>query len=175
MEHDMPKLPDSIQRRALAPRCLVFVCLLWILGPVLAAEPASDEGFPTLNGDIAQLSDFRGQVVVFNLWAVWCSPCIIEIPHLVQLQSELEALNATVIGLAVDSGDAAAIRRFWTHRLEIEPVYPLWMGTVAEATKWFGARTYPTTLIIDREGRVREHLLGLQTREDLLAAVEPYL
>ena len=145
--------------------------------PLLAEmdERATDTGFATLDGGQASLSGFRGQVVVLNLWAVWCSPCIIEIPHLVRLQPELEAVDATVIGLAVDSGSARAILRFWTDRLEIDPVYPLWKTTVAEAGELFGARTYPTTLIIDREGRIREHLLGLQTREDLLAAVEPYL
>ena len=138
-------------------------------------EPATGAAFATLNGEQASLADFRGQVVVLNLWAVWCSPCIIEIPHLVRLQPEFETVDATVIGLAVDSGSAQAIRWFWTDRLEIEPVYPLWKGTVTEVGELFDASTYPTTLIIDREGRIREHLLGLQTREELLAAIEPYL
>ena len=142
----------------------------------MAEDRAPDVSFATLENDRNEsLAAYRGQVVVLNLWAVWCSPCIVEIPHLVRLQPELEAVDATVIGLAVDSGSADAIRRFWTHRLEIEPVYPLWKTTVDKAGEVFGARTYPTTLIIDREGRIREHLLGLQTRADLLAAVEPYL
>lgn len=155
---------------------ILFV-LSFSAAPLLAEvdERATGTAFATLDGGQASLSDFRGQVVVLNLWAVWCSPCIIEIPHLVQLQPALEAVDATVIGLAVDSGSAQAIRWFWTDRLEIEPVYPLWKTSVAEAGELFGARTYPTTLIIDREGQVREHLLGLQTREDLLEAVEPYL
>ena len=155
-----------------------------LLGPILialalsamAAERVPDTRFATLEkGSRASLEDFHGQVVVLNLWAVWCSPCIIEIPHLVRLQPELEEVGATVVGLAVDSGSAEAILRFWTRRLEIEPVYPLWKTTVDEAGELFGARTYPTTLIIDRDGRIQEHLLGLQTREDLLAAVQPYL
>ncbi len=154
---------------------LVLILIACSAG-IMAAERAPDVSFATLEeGHRASLEDFRGQVVVLNLWAVWCSPCIIEIPHLVRLQPELEAVGATVIGLAVDSGSAEAIRRFWNNRLEIEPVYPLWKTTVAEAGELFDARTYPTTLIIDREGRIRESLLGLQTREDLLAAVQPYL
>ncbi len=158
-------------------RSTFLAAILLALAPgTMAAERAPGASFATLEeGSRASLEDFRGQVVVLNLWAVWCSPCIIEIPHLVRLQPELEAVDATVIGLAVDSGSAQAIRRFWTHRLEIEPVYPLWKTTVAEAGELFGARTYPTTLIIDREGRIREHLLGLQSREDLLEAVDPYL
>ena len=155
---------------------LLAACLLAFAAGVMASDPAPDVSFATLEeGSSASLEAFRGQVVVLNLWAVWCSPCIIEIPHLVRLQPELEDVGATVIGLAVDSGSAEAIRRFWTARLEIDPVYPLWKTTVAEAGELFGARTYPTTLIIDRQGRIREHLLGLQTRQDLLEAVAPYL
>ncbi len=171
----MSILPSIIQRQFPSVRQLVFVVALCFMLPAVSGEPLSDERFAVVDGEHARLSDFHGQVVVLNLWAVWCSPCIIEIPHLVQLQPELEQVGATVIGLAVDSGSARAIRRFWTHRLEIEPVYPLWKTTVAEAGELFDARTYPTTLIIDRDGRIREHLLGLQTREDLRAAVQPYL
>lgn len=172
----MSTTSSSIQHLSIHMRRSAVIMLLCLFPLASAgAEMAPDEGFATLDGDTARLSDFHGQVVVLNLWAVWCSPCIIEIPHLVQLQPKLEAVGATVIGLSVDSGSARAIHRFWTDRLEIEPVYPLWKTTVAEAGELFGARTYPTTLIIDREGRIREHLLGLQTREELIEAVEPYL
>ncbi|QOC22464.1 TlpA family protein disulfide reductase [Wenzhouxiangella sp. AB-CW3] len=153
---------------------LIVTCLL-VGMPAFAADPVPDACFDTIDGGQADLRSLEGQVVVLNLWAVWCSPCLIEIPHLVRLQPKLEDVGATVVGLAVDSGSASAIQRFWTHRLEIEPVYPLWKTTADEAGELFQARTYPTTLIIDREGQVRETMLGLQTGEDLLAAVEPYL
>lgn len=149
------------------------ICLL--LGTSLGAETAPDADFGSLAGETESLQDHRGKVVVLNLWATWCSPCLIEIPHLVELQSELDPEEATVIGLALDSGSADAIRRFWTRTLNIEPTYPLWLGTVEQAEALFDARAVPTTLIIDREGRIRERLLGLQTRQDLLAAIAPYL
>jgi peroxiredoxin len=131
--------------------------------------------FETIDGGQASLSDYHGQLVILNLWAVWCSPCLMEIPHLVALQEQLTEGEATVIGLAIDSGSASAISRFWHRRLEITPNYPLWMGTAEQASDWFDARIYPTTLIIDRDGQLRQTLVGLQTKEDFhqaLAAIE---
>ena len=154
---------------------MVVVAAALLSGPAWS-EPGVDEvRFDTLTGKTDSLSAYRGQVVVLNLWAVWCSPCIMEIPHLVRFQEDLEKVDATVIGLALDSGSAEAILGFWTNRLEIDPVYPLWKGSIEQATEHFDATTFPYTLVIDREGRIRERLLGMQTREDLAGAVEPYL
>jgi thiol-disulfide isomerase/thioredoxin len=135
----------------------------------------SEVEFETTHGGLASLSDYHGQVVILNLWAVWCSPCLMEIPHLVALQTQLPEGEVTVIGLAIDSGSASAINRFWQRRLDITPNYPLWMGTAEQAREWFDARLYPTTLIIDREGQVRQTLVGLQTEQDFhqaLAAID---
>lgn len=150
--------------------------LAMILGLGLAAaapalQSVDELGFATLDAKTAALVDYRGQIVVLNLWAVWCSPCLIEIPHLVALQDSLEAGDATVIGLSIDSGSASAIQRFWQRRLQIEPNYPLWLATAEQARELFDARTYPTTLIIDREGKLRQTLIGLQTKADLLTAI----
>lgn len=159
-------------------RCLGICLLLASAGistPAWPDEAAPDTRFDTLDGATDSLAAYRGQVVILNLWAVWCSPCIMEIPHLVQLHEDLQEHDATVIGLALDSGSARAIHRFWTHRLEIDPVYPLWKGSVEQVASIFGAQNFPYTLVIDRQGQIRERLLGMQTREDLFEAVAPYL
>jgi thiol-disulfide isomerase/thioredoxin len=154
-------------------------------GPVLgegdagAGDPpaplASDQAFPTVTGDEASLPDYRGQVVVLNIWGTWCPPCIREIPHLVEVQEAILPRGGTVVGLAVDSGSPEAIDRFWRDRLELEPAYPLWLGTNLEAREHFDAFGLPNTLIIDREGRVQERFLGLVTRNALLEVLEAYL
>ncbi|MCC5865442.1 MAG: TlpA family protein disulfide reductase [Wenzhouxiangella sp.] len=150
-------------------RILPLILALALSGLTLADY--SEKSFETLDGGTAALGDYHGQIVVLNLWAVWCSPCLIEIPHLVALQDSLEAADATVIGLSIDSGSPGAISRFWERRLQITPNYPLWLGTADQARQYFGARTYPTTLIIDRDGEVRQTLIGLQTKADLEAAI----
>lgn len=128
--------------------------------------------FDTVDGGQASLSDYRGQIVILNLWAVWCSSCLMEIPHLIALQDELDAADATVIGLAIDSGSASAITRFWQRRMGMAPNFPLWMGTAEQAREHFDARTFPTTLIIDRQGQLRQTLVGLKTVDDFRHALD---
>jgi len=139
------------------------------------AVPAPEVRFSTLAGGEDSLAEYRGQVVLLNIWGTWCPPCVREIPHLVEVQREIEPRGGTVIGLAVDSGSPEDIHAFWQDRLELEPVYPLWMGTNREARRHFDAFGLPNTLIIDRDGIIRERFLGLVTREMLLKELEPYL
>jgi len=139
------------------------------------ALPAPDVEFRTVEGSEASLAEYRGQVVLLNIWGTWCPPCIREIPHLVEVQDVIEPLGGTVIGLAVDSGSSEDIHAFWADRLELEPAYPLWMGTNREARRHFDAFGLPNTLIIDRDGVIRERFLGLVTRDLLLSELEPYL
>lgn len=136
------------------------------------AIPADVVEFPTLEGDTASLVDYRGRVVLLNLWGTWCPPCRREIPDLVEVQEEIEPRGGTIVGLAVDSGSPAEIRAF-AERYEIN--YPIWRSSGRRVMEHYRAMGYPTTLLIDREGVIRERWTGAQTAEKLLAALEPYL
>lgn len=140
-----------------------------------ATVPVIEPGFDSTDGRRASLADFRGQVVVLNLWAIWCGPCIAEIPELVELQRRIEPHGATVIGLAADSGTAEQVLGFWQRRLDLEPSYPLWFTSMEQVYARFGARTVPTTLLIDREGVVRDRLLGAHDAETLMERLQPLL
>jgi thiol-disulfide isomerase/thioredoxin len=140
-----------------------------------AATPAPDVRFTTLEGEEASLADYRDMVILLNIWGTWCPPCIEEIPHLVGVQKVIEPRGATVIGLAVDSGSSDDIHAFWQDRLNLDPAYPLWMGTNRTVRRHFQAFGLPNTLIIDGDGVIRERFLGLMTRDMLLEALEPYL
>ncbi len=147
-------------------------------GPAYIGEPvaaAPQVEFETIRGTRESLADYRGQVVLLNIWGTWCPPCVREIPHLVEVQEVIGPRGGTVIGLAVESGSAGDIQRFWTERLELEPAYPLWMGRNRDAQRHFEAFGLPNTLIIDRDGLIRARFLGMVTRELLLEEVEPYL
>jgi thiol-disulfide isomerase/thioredoxin len=128
--------------------------------------------FPTLEGDTASLADYSGQVVVLNLWGTWCPPCRREIPDLVELQDRIEPRGGTVIGLAVDSGEPSSIRDFAE---DFGVNYPIWYGQGQEVVSHYRAMGYPTTLLIDREGVIRERRLGPQTAESLMEDLEPLL
>lgn len=157
-------------------RPLAFLLLFAMASSLPAfARAQSDAAFESIDGHRVSLADYRGQVVVFNLWAIWCGPCIAEIPELVELQRRIEPADATVIGLAVDSGAADQVLGFWERRLGLEPSYPLWLGSMERAEEHFEATTVPLTLLIDRDGNVRDRLLGAHDAETLLEKLQPLL
>jgi thiol-disulfide isomerase/thioredoxin len=104
------------------------------------------------------LEDFRGRVVVLNLWATWCTPCVAEMPMLDRLQQQLGDGDAIVVALSIDRGGKEAVQEFYqktgvTHlKVFVDPTM--------RAQSDLGLLGLPTTLIIDREGRERGRLVG---------------
>ena len=152
-----------------------FFVLLASSFPWSSTSHGAEAVFESTDGQSVSLADYRGQVIVLNLWAIWCGPCIGEIPELVELQRRIEPHGATVIGLAADSGSAEQVLGFWQRRLDLEPSYPLWLTSMELAGTHFGATTIPLTLLIDREGVVRERLLGAHDAETLMERLQPLL
>lgn len=97
------------------------------------------------------LADFRGQVVLVNVWATWCGPCREEMPALDALQTRIGGENFHVLPLSIDRGGLESVRRFYRE------IGILRLGTyVAEelrAMLAFGVTGLPTTMLIDRDGR----------------------
>ena len=128
--------------------------------------------FATLAGGTESLEDYRGRVVILNLWGTWCPPCRREIPELVELQQTLTDRGATVVSIAVDSGAESSIRSF---AAEFGIDYPIWVSGTDEVVRHFRAIGFPFTLLIDRDGMIRKQYLGPQTQETLLADAEPWI
>jgi peroxiredoxin len=137
--------------------------------PLWLQIPAPDAEFRTAEGGTARLADYRGQIVLLNFWGTWCPPCLVEIPHLIEVQNVLTDLGGTIIGPAVDSGSGEEILRFGReHGIN----YPLWVSDYGTAVGRFGAAGYPFTLLIDREGVIRSQYLGPQTARTLLRDID---
>ena len=111
--------------------------------------PAPPLAYATLDGGEIELADVAGQVVVLNVWATWCPPCVIETPGFVDLQEEF-AGDVQFLGLSVDE-DPGAVRAF-VERYEVP--YPVLVGG-NRAGPPPAAPVLPTTYVIDRQGRVR--------------------
>ncbi|MFQ5889321.1 MAG: TlpA family protein disulfide reductase [Gemmatimonadota bacterium] len=127
--------------------------------------PAPVIPFETVERDTSSLLDYRGGIVLLNFWGTWCAPCLVEIPHLIAVQRELEELGGTIIGPAVDSGSPEDVRRFAAKR---GMTWPLWMADYEQSVGVYGAEGYPFTLLIDAGGVIRQSYLGPQTKETLL-------
>lgn len=134
-------------------------------------EPAPDVGFQTLAGGPFHLSELRGHVVLLNFWATWCIPCREEIPTLNSLQHDLEAKGLKVVGASLED-TAEGVNAFQRETRKFE--YAVLIGG-NEARAQFTPPALPTTYLIDRQGRIREKIIGARDRAGWEAAVKPLL
>jgi thiol-disulfide isomerase/thioredoxin len=130
--------------------------------------PAPLTHFLDEHGERLTLERFRGRIVVLNLWATWCTPCIAEMPTLDQLQQQLEPLGVVVVALSIDRGGPKAVREFFDeHGIEHLGVY---VDPSMRAQSDFNVIGLPTTILIDREGRDRGRIVGPAEWDDAKAA-----
>lgn len=119
----------------------------------VAAVPFTDE-----QGRPRSLTDFKGKVVVLNLWATWCVPCRKEMPALDRLQGTLGGAEFEVVPLSIDRGGLETVRKFYSDvNIRYLAVYTDPSG---QALRAVGAIGLPTTLIIDRAGQEVGRALG---------------
>src|SRR5436190_11050619 len=126
--------------------------------------------FTKLDGSPFRLSDLRGRVVLLNFWATWCVPCRNEIPSLSAMQKDLDARGLSIIGVSYDD-TADLVQQF---QKEIRQDYQVVLGG-REVGSQLPASPLPTTYLIDRQGRIREKLIGERTREAFEASIKPLL
>jgi len=131
------------------------------------------DGETNQQGDVSQLKDLRGKVVILDFWATYCKPCLEEIPHLKALQAKYGKENLEVIGMHVGGAEDRPRVPAFVERLKID--YTLAVPE-EELTRFiFGNRTeIPQTAIFDRNGRLVRKISGFdaQIQKDLDAAVE---
>ena len=124
-------------------------------------QQAPDFVLAEADGRAIQLSEFRGQVVVLNFWATWCNPCRVEIPWFIEFQRTYKSQGFSVIGVSFDEDGWNAVRPFISQQ---GINYPVVIGGDQAAQSFGGVESLPTTLIIDRHGRVAATHPGLVSR-----------
>lgn len=123
-----------------------------------APKPVAAIQFEDALGKSRSLTDFRGKVVLLNIWATWCVPCRKEMPALDRLQALFEARDFEVLPLSIDRGGLDVVRKFYAE-VGIQKL-GIYRDTSGGATRGLGAVGIPTTLLIDREGREIGRLIG---------------
>lgn len=133
-------------------------------------NPAPDVQFTKLDGSTFRLNDLKGRVVLLNFWATWCVPCRNEIPSLSAMQKDLEARGLSIIGVSYDD-TADLVQEF---QKDIPQSYQIVLGG-REVGSELPASPLPTTYIIDRQGRIRDKMIGERTRAAFEAVIKPLL
>jgi peroxiredoxin len=125
-----------------------------------------------LSGAHRQLSDYRGQVVLVNLWATWCPPCQAEMPLFQKYFERYQASGFTIV--AVEDGEPAADVRSFVAKYQL--TFPVWLDPTHQATDHaFNTIGLPTSYVLDRSGQVRLTWVGAISEENLEKYVTPLI
>jgi len=125
-------------------------------GPPKNGDLAPDFVLQNPAGATRKLSNFRGKIVLVNLWATWCPPCIAELPLLDQLADEYGDKGLVILGVAGDE-DPQAVHDF----LANSPVkFEILLDPKGAIGTQYGITGYPETFFVDRQGRLRDKVIG---------------
>ncbi len=113
--------------------------------------PAPDFTLRSLDGVNTRLAEQRGRVVMVNFWATWCGPCKQEMPHLSRLYEKYRASGFTLLGVNVDEDAKQAAAT--AGRLGVK--FPVLFDGAKSVSKLYDLQSMPSTVLIDRDGRVR--------------------
>ena len=120
--------------------------------------------FNDLDDKPVRLSDFRGKVVLVDVWATWCGPCIEEIPGFINLYKKYRDKGLEIIGIATDVEGKRVVKPF-AEKFKMN--YTIVIGGQREVTKVFGPVRYiPTTFLIDEKGIIKNKYIGYRSEED---------
>ena len=111
--------------------------------------PAPNVSFEDSNGNIVQLDDFKGKIIVMNFWSSQCNPCKMEMPD---MQKAYEAYIA-----------------------ENNYTFPVYFDTQFNAIQTYGVNSFPTTYVIDQEGNLYGRAIGVLSYEALTDALDDLL
>lgn len=141
-------------------------------GPAQASPPLPvDFTVKDLAGAPVSLSDFRGQVVLVNFWATWCSPCKEEMPFLDAYYRQHQSQGFVLLGVNVSDRpeEAAAFVKQQGYS------YPILFDSPGNVLIDLGIQGLPASLLVDREGALVSRWLGPLTAEMLDSEVMPHL
>lgn len=146
----------------------------WANGP--APENANQRPtftLPDTSGTLRNVQEWDGKLLLLNFWATWCAPCRKEIPLLIQAQKDHADQGLQIVGLAVDEPEPV---REYAAKFNIN--YPLLvdaMNVVKLQDKLKGGSGLPVSILIDRNGNVRERVVGEMDQAQLDRLLAPYL
>jgi peroxiredoxin len=109
-----------------------------------------------VNGAEIDISDFRGNIVFLNFWATWCPSCVTEMPSMEELHRKFKEKDFAVVAVSIQDS-AAAVKRFFKQN---QLTYTALLDSAGKTVPGFGIRAIPTTLLLDKSGRIFGRIMG---------------
>jgi thiol-disulfide isomerase/thioredoxin len=155
---------EHLQKTTHAITGCLIAALLWLATPVLAGElevypevgPTPPLALKDLGGKPHTLGDYRGQVVLLNFWASWCTPCLIEMPAMQRLETAFPDTAFTILAVNVKESR----EKVWRFQKLLGVNFTVLLDTTGQVAKDWDVSMYPTSYLIDRTGRVRYMAYG---------------
>jgi thiol-disulfide isomerase/thioredoxin len=147
-----PRIPVGLSSLAAAPANALALSVFDQPRPVPEISFQDDQSHELT------LADFRGRVVLLNVWATWCVPCRKEMPTLDRLQARLGGKDFLVMALSIDRKGVEAVRDF-SREVGVEKL-AIYVDPSGQGSHSLAIPGVPTTLLIDREGREVTRKMG---------------
>lgn len=120
-------------------------------------DPAPNFTLRGLDEKMVSLADYRGKVVLLNIWATWCPPCVEEMPSMQKLYQALKGEAFEILAVSLDESGAAAVAPFMKkHNL----TFPAPIDAKGTLQKLYQTTGIPESFIIDKQGIIREKVIG---------------
>ena len=149
--HDMTLIARVFQTSRLLAVAALTVVSSGAGAAVTPSAGAPDFTLPSLDGPNLRLQEQRGRVVMINFWATWCGPCRVEMPHLAKLYEKYRGSGFTVLAVNIDEDPhkAASLAK------QLGMRFPVLLDTEKKVSRLYDLSTMPSTVLVDRDGRVR--------------------
>ena len=135
-------------------------------------KPTPDFALKDATGATVKLSDYKGKVVLLNFWATWCGPCKVEIPWFMDFQKAYKDRDFAVVGVSMDEDGWDAVKPYVEQK---KMNYRVVLGNDQVSQLFGNVDSLPTTIVIDREGRIASMHVGLVAKSTYQKEIEKLL
>ena len=119
--------------------------------------PAPDFTFPGLDGKMVSLSDYKGKVVLVNIWATWCPPCVNEMPSMEKLYRKFKRENFEILAVSIDETGPKAVAPFME---KTRLTFPALIDSKGAIKSVYRISAIPESFIIDKQGFLIKKIVG---------------
>jgi peroxiredoxin len=155
---------------------LVVICLICTEAVIVAQNNPEKKTPPVtlkdINGKTVSLSQYKGKIILLNFWATWCPPCKAEIPELIKWQKEFQNRGLQIIGITYPPTNRIKVRNFVRSK---KINYPILYGSKKTKALFDSGETMPLTVVIDRDGNIKEIIEGVIFSEEFDEKVKPLM
>ena len=118
---------------------------------------APDFTFPGIDGTEVSLSDFKGKVVLVNIWATWCKPCVDEMPSMEKLYRKFKGQNFEILAVSIDEAGRDTVAPFMN---KYKLTFPALIDSKGTIKSLYGATGVPESFIVDKNGILVNKIVG---------------